>query len=143
MTFEILDGISRADIAFRVRGKNPDELFSAGARALISIMLQNSEAVHPVKSVTFSCEATDLEMLYFDFLSEFIFHKDSSHLILLPERVHIEQSGNRYICTCSARGEKVDRKRHMVAVDIKAITMHRLRVERQYDEWTATVVVDV
>ncbi|MBN2157944.1 MAG: archease [Spirochaetes bacterium] len=143
MTYEILDGISRADIAFRVRGKDLDEIFIAGAHALFSIMMQNIETVLPMKSITFSCEASDLEMLYFDFLSEFIYRKDSERLILLPKRVRIRGSENSYTCECSAMGETLDRKRHLFAVDIKAITMHRLSIERHNDEWTATVVVDV
>lgn len=143
MAFEILDGISRADIAFRVRGKGPEELFSAGARALVSIMLHNAESVRPLESIDFSCEAPELDILYFDFLSEFIFLKDSSKMILLPERVRVERSGNGYTCSCTATGERLDRTRHTFAVDIKAITMHRLVIEQNSDGWSATVVVDV
>lgn len=143
MAFEILDGISRADIAFRVRGRDPEELFSAGARALVSIMLHNPESVRPLESIDFSCEAPELDILYFDFLSEFIYRKDSSKMILLPDRVRIVRSVDGYTCSCTATGEKLDRARHTFAVDIKAITMHRLSIERDNDEWRATVVVDV
>ena len=143
MSYEIIDTISRADIAFRVRGKDPDELFTTGASALVSIMLQNPEAILPSTNVSFHCESPDLDLLYFDFLSEFIFYKDSKKLILLPERVDIKQSNDGYYLTCRAKGDTIDRNRHYFNVDIKAVTMHNLKVEQTNDEWTATVVLDV
>jgi SHS2 domain-containing protein len=143
MSFEIIDTISRADIAFRVRGKDPEKLFAAGASALASIMLQNPEAIVPSKYIAFNCESPDLDLLYFDFLSEFIFYKDSKKLLLRPERVDIKQSNNGYYLTCRAKGDMIDRNRHNFNVDIKAVTMHHLKVEQKNDEWTATVVLDV
>jgi SHS2 domain-containing protein len=143
MAYEIIDDLSRADIAFRVRGGSLGELFSAGGRALASIMLQNSGEIRPEISVSFECTASDLELLYFDFLSELIFHKDAERLILLPARVDIEEIAGEYRLACGARGEKIDRTRHHFIVDIKAITLHHLSVLKENDTWTATVVVDV
>jgi SHS2 domain-containing protein len=143
MSYEIIDAISRADIAFRVRGKDPEELFAAGASALVSIMLQNPGAILLSTNVSFNCESPELDLLYFDFLSEFIFYKDSKKLILLPERVTIKQSNDGYYLTCRAKGDTIDRNRHNFNVDIKAVTMHNLKVEQRNDEWTATVVLDV
>ena len=143
MSYEIIDSITRADIAFRVRGKDLEKLFATGASALVSIMLQNPEAVLPSTHVAFNCESPELDLLYFDFLSEFIFYKDSKKLILLPERVDIKQSNDGYYLTCRAKGDTIDRNRHYFNVDIKAVTMHNLKVEQTNDEWTATVVLDV
>jgi SHS2 domain-containing protein len=143
MAFEILDGISRADIAFRVRGRHLVELFTTGAEALIAIMVKNPGAVLKNNIVTFTCEAADLELLYFDFLSEFIYYKDSDKLLLLPERLEINQSDDRYQLSCTASGETIDRSRHLFSVDIKAITMHNLSVKRDDSGFSATIVVDV
>lgn len=143
MSYEIIETISRADIAFRVRGKDPEKLFAAGATALISIMLQNPDAILPSKHITFNCESPDMDLLYFDFLSEFIFYKDSKKLLLLPERVEIKQSNNGYYLLCSAKGDTIDRNRHTFNVDIKAVTMHNLNVEHHTGGWTATAVLDV
>jgi len=143
MPYEIIDAISRSDIAFRVRGKNPDELFAAGASALASIMMQNPEAIRPSTDVEFEFESPDLDLLYFDFLSEFIYYKDAKKLMLLPETVSIKQSKGGYHLACRAKGETIDRKRHSFNVDVKAVTMHSLNVEQKNDEWTATAVLDV
>lgn len=143
MTYELLDNISRADIAYRVRGNNPVDLFLNGAGALVAIMLENPASVLPVESVTFSLTSPDLELLYFDYLSEFIFFKDSQKLILLPVHVEIHHPGELYALTCVATGEHINRARHIFNTDIKAITLHKLSVLKTDNEWHATVVVDV
>ena len=143
MDYEIIEEISRADVAFRVRGRDPAELFSAGARAVISIMLQNPETIRQDTEIVIECEAPELDLLYYDFLSEFIFYKDSGRLLLVPETVAIETAPGGYRLSCRARGEPIDRNRHIFKVDIKAITLHRLQVSNENDAWQATAVADV
>jgi SHS2 domain-containing protein len=143
MAYEIIDDLSRADIAFRVRGGSLGELFSEGAKALVSIMLHDPGVIRPNRTIKIQCRAGDLELLYFDFLSELVFYKDSELLLLLPERIDIAESEDGYRLACEARGEKIDHGRHRFIVDIKAITLHHLSVLKENDTWTATVVVDV
>lgn len=143
MTYELLDNISRADIAYRARGNSLAGLFTNGAGALVSIMLEDPGAVRPAESVTFTVASPDLDLLYYDFLTEFIFYKDSEKLILIPSRIDIRHSAGAYTLTCEATGEKIDRQRHVFITDIKAITLHNLSVTEANGEWQATVVVDV
>jgi len=143
MAYELIEGISRADIAFRVRGADCSGLFIAGAEALISIMLKDPATVLKTQSVRFVCEAPDLDMLYFDFLSEFIYYKDAEKLLLLPESLDINHYDNGYRLSCVARGETINRSRHIFTVDIKAATMHHLSVTGDEFGYSATIVVDV
>ena len=53
MKFEILDNITMADIAFRAYGKNLDELFINGVRALLYILLEDSENITPDRKFNF------------------------------------------------------------------------------------------
>lgn len=143
MAYEIIDGISRADIAFRVHGNSVEEVFLFGGAALLSIMLQNPEELRTDRLIHFSCEAPDLELLYVDFLQEFIFYKDSEALLLKPQSIEIKQLTDGFILTCAASGETINRSKHQFSADIKAITMHNLSVVNDHNLWTATVVVDV
>lgn len=143
MAFEIIENISRADIAFRVRGRDLEELFIAGSRALIAIMMKDLEPIEKKSAIHFNCEADDIELLYYDFLSEFIFYKDSEKLLLLPDHIVIQESPNRFHLTCSASGEMIDRTRHLFSVDIKAVTMHNLAITQDDSGYSATIVVDV
>src|SRR4030067_1911257 len=108
MGHEIIDELSRADIAFRVRGRDLEDLFRAGAQALISIMLHDPGDIRPSISIAFECRAPDPELLYFNFFEEFIFYKDSERLLLLPERIDIAGSAEGYRLACAAKGEKID-----------------------------------
>ena len=42
-----------------------------------------------------------------------------------------------------AWGERIDPARHVLAHEVKAITYHGLRVEREGDGWVAEVIVDI
>jgi SHS2 domain-containing protein len=143
MAFEIIEGMTSADIAFKATGDDLPMLFGAGAHALASIMLQNPETIMPELSITFECAEESLEMLYFDFLHEFIFYKDSENLILLPQKIEIDESSDGYSLTCRAQGEKIDKKRHLFNIDIKAITLHKLLVKKERHGWSAIAVADV
>ena len=43
----------------------------------------------------------------------------------------------------SAWGEPIDPARHVLSHEVKAITYHGLRVEREGDGWIAEVIVDI
>ena len=40
-------------------------------------------------------------------------------------------------------GERIDPKRHELVADVKAVTLHDLRVERSATGWDAHVTLDV
>jgi SHS2 domain-containing protein len=143
MAFELLDNITSADVAFSASGANLEELFHAAATAVISIMLEDLGGVNRKTRKKFCVDAPELDLLLYAFLSEILFYKDSESLLLLPDIVEIRESAGKIELSCSASGERVDRRRHPLAVDIKAVTMHRLMVEKKPDGWTATVVLDV
>lgn len=143
MEYEIIEDISRADIAFRVRGKTVEELFSAGARSLFAIMIQDKETIRPSVNVSFSCESREIDLLYFEFLSELVYYKDSEKLLLLPDRIAITSSPEGYRLDCELRGDRIDRNRHVFTIDIKAVTLHNLLVEKDDGGWSAIAVLDV
>lgn len=140
--FEIIDNVTRADVAFRAYGGTITELFQSAALALMSIMLVNPEGIAFSTKRSIALDNLDRELLLFEFLNEFIFFKDSELLLLKPESVEIEEVDGGYRLQCDARGEHIDRK-HVFNVDIKAITMHELSIAREGDQWCATVVLDV
>jgi SHS2 domain-containing protein len=45
--------------------------------------------------------------------------------------------------TAIARGEPIDRGRHELHMEVKAITYHGLKVEPDGDGWLAEVIVDI
>ena len=56
-------------------------------------------------------------------------------------RIDVEVDGDGLKAT--ARGEEVDHDRHELDMEVKAITYHGLKVEREGDGWLAEVIVDL
>ena len=79
------------------------------------------------------------DFLLFDWLSELLYRFDSDGLLLSQFECGIDSEG--LMATC--RGEVANPSRHELDHEVKAITYHALKVERQGDEWLAEVIVDI
>jgi SHS2 domain-containing protein len=143
MSYEFLEDIAIADIAFRAWGENLEEVFKAAGDATINAMIDNLEAIELKETRTFSLENDALDMLLFNFLQEFVYYKDSEVLLLRAQQVQIEEKNSEYHLTAVTQGEKLDRDRHEERVDVKAVTLHRFQLEKTDDGWTATVILDI
>jgi SHS2 domain-containing protein len=143
MSYEFLEDIAIADIAFRAWGENLEELFKAAGDATINAMIDNLEAIELKETRTFSLENDALDMLLFNFLQEFIYYKDSELLLLRAQQIQIEEKNGEYHLSAVTQGETLDRDRHEERVDVKAVTLHRFQLEKTDDGWTALVILDI
>jgi SHS2 domain-containing protein len=143
MSYEFLEDIAIADIAFRAWGENLEEVFKAAGDATINAMIDNLDAIELKETRTFTLENDALDMLLFNFLQEFVYYKDSEVLLLRAQQVQIEEKNSEYHLTAVTQGEKLDRDRHEERVDVKAVTLHRFQLEKTDDGWTATVILDI
>ncbi|PKL38782.1 MAG: hypothetical protein CVV44_07900 [Spirochaetae bacterium HGW-Spirochaetae-1] len=143
MDYEVLDDITSADLAFRVLAGSRDELFLKGAAALMAIMVANHGDISTTHHHTIEMTDTSLDILYYRFLNEFLFLRDAELLLLLPCSVSITGENGVLNLTCETRGERADRNKHSFNTDIKAVTMHHLRVEKTSSGWSAIAVLDL
>ena len=84
-------------------------------------------------------KADNIENLLYDFLSEILFLKDKDSFLFKTSNVKIE----KYSLKAELSGEEIDRNKHELRNDIKAITLHMFKVEKTKDGYKAIVVVDV
>jgi SHS2 domain-containing protein len=143
MSYEFLEDIAIADIAFQAWGKTLEELFITAGDATINAMIDNLEAIELKETRTFNLENDELDMLLFNFLQEFVYYKDSELLLLRAQQVQIEEKNSEYHLTAVTQGERLDRDRHEERVDVKAVTLHRFQLEKTEDGWTAMVILDI
>ena len=143
MYYRFLDNIAAADMAFEAGGETIDELFIVCSEALLAEMIEDPAQVCPLRSVDFDCSANSLDMLLFEFLNELVFRKDAERLFLRVNSISLKKLPVGYRMKAHAEGEEIDPARHCLGTDIKAVTMHRLTVERTGTGWRATVVCDV
>ncbi|MEN6497094.1 MAG: archease [Thermoguttaceae bacterium] len=128
-----------ADIGLRARAAELDRLFEDAARALFSVIVANPESIRPVQQVEFCLSGTRYDDLLFDWLAELLYTCDTRRLVFNQFHVHLNDDG----LTATARGESIDRKRHALDKEVKAITYHGLKVERDDGGWLAEVIVDI
>jgi len=144
MPFRYIPEIATADAAFEAWGDTLEETFTSAVDAMLNLMVEDLDSVMNVQEREMTLEDSSYDMLLFQLLQEVIYYKDAEQLLLRTGDIEIENTGEKLRCRITAKGEYIDRKRHELAVDVKAVTMHRLKVEEMKGiGWSATVVVDI
>jgi SHS2 domain-containing protein len=128
-----------ADLGLRIRAPDLNTLFAEAAEALFSVVVEDLAAVRPDRPVEVRLEGQDREYLLFDWLKALLYHFDVEHLLFSRFEVRVGESG----LEGRAWGEPLDRSRHELSHEVKAITYHGLRVEQTPDGWEAEVIVDI
>ena len=140
-SFRFLSNIALADIAFVARGDSLPSLFESAARALTEVMVDRRTVVARVDRRV-EVKSPTVDRLLYDFLTELIVIKDVDSLLFKDFHVSIV-SGREQRLTCEMRGEEIDRERHALRNDVKAVTMHMFGVKRSSSGWKTTVVLDI
>ena len=128
-----------ADLGLRVRAADLDTLFAEAAQALFAAIVEDLGTVVAARRLDVRLAGRDRDYLLFDWLRTLLYHFDAGHLLLARFEVHVGADG----LSGAAWGEPLDRARHELAHEVKAITYHGLRVEKTADGWLAEVIVDI
>jgi SHS2 domain-containing protein len=143
MPYKYLEDIGTADIAFEANGRDLPELFTAAADATMNVMIENIGAIESRETRRIELKNEAIDMLLFDFLQELIYFKDAECVLLRARAVEIKQKDDVYSLKAAATGEPLDPVRHQQRADVKAVTLHDFRVERDNSGWKATVILDI
>jgi SHS2 domain-containing protein len=149
MSFSFFD--HTGDIGVRLTGRTLDDLFLSAARAF-SDSVTDPDRIRPRHSVSLALEASALDLLLVDWLSEILYRFEVEQFLVATAIVHVEGGSlDRAVPGATEvwrlrgtlNGEAFDRERHGIKVLIKAITYHALEVREDGDGWHATVVFDI
>jgi len=138
LPYKLLPDVALADIAFEADSSSLDGLFESSGRALSDIMVDRKTLRAKVRR-TIEVEAGDADRLLYDFLTELIVMKDVDSLLF--KAYHVKVKENKVLA--SLEGEEIDRERHKLRNDVKAVTMHMFGVRHEGRRWRATVVLDI
>jgi SHS2 domain-containing protein len=139
--FEFVEGAT-SDLAFVARGATLEAAFAAAARALLAATVEDPDSVRRHERRALALEEPDLELLLLRFLNELVYLRDAEELLLHAERVAVERDGTARL-RAELAGERIDRRRHRLASEVKAATAHGLRMTSSAEGWTASVTLDV
>jgi SHS2 domain-containing protein len=135
--FETFD--HTADLGLRVRAADLETLLAEAAAALFSAIVTDLASVQPRECREIRLPVDDREYLLFDWLKQLLFLFDAEHLLFGRFEAHLGAES----FVGRAWGEPLDRERHVLEHEVKAITYHGLRVEPADGGWLAEVIVDI
>lgn len=125
-----------ADMMVKAFGSTLEECFANAAYALFDQTVDLS-GIGTSEEIDIRVSGIDDEDRLYSFLSEMLFIEDCDNLILKEFEVSFD--GDDVVC--HARGETLDRSRHRVRSEVKAVTYHMMDVDRSAP--SVTVLFDV
>jgi SHS2 domain-containing protein len=140
MPFRFLPDVALADIAFEASSSSASGLFSAAAAAMTDVMV-DKRTLRPTVRRRLRLESEDIDRLLYDFLTEIIVLKDVDLLLFKEFAVRVDEKHN--VLDAKLAGEVIDRRKHGLKNDVKAVTMHMFGVKHRGKRWSATVVLDI
>jgi len=138
MPFKFNEDVAIADIAVEVWANTIEDLFKDSALAVSEVMV-DTKTVEPRIEREIILNSDSIEMLLFDFLSEVVYFKDAERLLFSKFEVEIVDSNLRG----KFWGEEIDREKHVLRIDVKAVTLYRFNVRNESGIWRAEFVLDI
>ncbi|MBI1973239.1 archease [Candidatus Micrarchaeota archaeon] len=141
MPHKFLENVSLADLAFEAEEDGLADFFKECATALFGVMA-NTETIKPVTEKRIEMEDVKVDSLLHKFLEEIVYLKDAEQLVFCECDVRV--SGYALMkLNATLRGEKIDRKRHELHNDVKAVTWNDFKVTKQGNHYKVKVVLDI
>lgn len=128
-----------ADLGLRIRAPDLDTLFAEAAQALFATIVDDLGSVQPQQCIEVNLASDELTYLLFDWLNELLYRWDTEHLLFGRFEVQVSDAG----LVGKAWGEPLDRSRHVLAHEVKAITYHGLTVVTDGEGWLAEMIIDI
>ena len=135
--YEIRD--HTADLGVHVAAATLADLLADAARGLTAVIAGDATQIRPTATETFTVSGADPEWLLRDWVSEVLAAFDLRRMLFRDFDVAVDAAGLH----ATARGERYDPTRHVLAHEVKAVTQHELLVRRTAGGWEAFFIVDV
>lgn len=131
-----------ADLGVEVSADSLNQLFEECLRAQTDCVTRLDRIVaNETRSWTLS--ASDLPQLLVDFLSEAIYLFETQEIVLADAEVRVASTESGWSLSAVVSGEKFELERHGLKTLLKAVTYHRLKVDREGPAWVAQVIFDI
>jgi SHS2 domain-containing protein len=140
--FEYID--HTADVQVRCYGFSIEQAFEQAAYSLMKTISPDLEKIQIIEKKEITIKAEDKEALLENFLSEFLYIFDVEGLIfsqiIIKKVIKIE---SEYRLIAIAKGEKFDKFRHEIGIEVKAITYSYMNIDEKSDLTVIDIVFDI
>lgn len=142
MKFKFLENIATADVAFEAYGKSLEETFGNAALAMFEVET-DTKRLKPTVEKKVEVESENKEALLFDWLSELLFLRDVESMFFSKFNVKIDKIDSKYKLTAKIYGEKIDRNKHHLKTEVKAVSYQLMQIEEKPNKFKVRVILDV
>lgn len=115
-----------ADIGLKAYGKDINEAFENAGLAIFNIISDTCD-ITPVKEIEFELTSEDEVSLLYDYLEELLFYHEVEFMLFSEFEVKIDE--NLHL-KAKIKGEGINWDKHERKTEIKAITFHKMKVEK-------------
>lgn len=133
MTYKILE--HTADFIIRAEGKTIKELFSETMRGMFEAIRPQITGKKTIKR-EINIESMDLKALLVDFLNEALYQSDVNNEAYTGATF-------QKLTKTELKAVLVGKKIKSFQEEIKAVTHHGLKIEKQRDGWVSEVLFDI
>jgi len=140
--YRYLEDVAMADAAFVVSGDTLKEVFTDSAKAVSNTMVEDLASVSRITEREVKIRSDNLEYLLFDFLQTLVYYKDAEKLLFSAFEINISPGPDDYVLEAKIFGEEIDSVKHRLSADVKAVTMHKFKLEKKRGVWNGMVVLD-
>ena len=127
-----------ADIGLRAYGKDMNEAFENAGLAIFNIISDTSN-IDPSIEIEFEVASEDDVSLLYDYLEELLFYHETEFMLFSEFQVEIDEN---FHLKARIKGEEINWDRHERKTEIKAITFHKMAVNKT-DHVEVQAIVDL
>lgn len=131
-----------ADVGIIGYGKNLNEAFEEGAKAMFNVMM-DLENIKPEREIKINAEAYDEEALFVEWLNSLLAYKDIEDMLFSDFKSDIRYISGKYILNGIARGEKIDYDTYNPNTEVKGATYSQLKIEKTNNLYKVQCIVDI
>ena len=143
-SFQFLDDIALADMAFDAKGETLPALFTAATQALLE-SLADPTSVADTWRQSVDLEESDIPTLLFEWLGRLVYLKDAHGVVFNHASLTVMAQPERasWHLHAEVAGATVDPTTQELRSDVKGVTKHLYAVTQDAAGWKARVVLDV
>ena len=130
-----------ADVGLRMTGRDLDDLFRTAAEGLFDYIVANRQAVRVTVRESVALVADQPDELLLAWLAELIYRSETAHRVYGEFDVHVTDGGRAL--DAEIGGEAIDRDRHELDHEVKAVTHHGFTLRPLESGWVAEVILDI
>lgn len=130
-----------ADVGLRITGSDLADLFRTAAEALFDYIVVNRSDIRVEEKETISLSADSTADLLVAWLNDLIFRCETRHRVYTQFDARLSAGGLHIDGTIG--GEPIDRTRHVLDHEVKAVTHHAVTLKHENNAWVAEFILDI